>query len=576
MIGAMIAGLLLGYLLFHKSSQSDLAEHQHQLVSDTVEDQIWTCSMHPQIRQAEPGLCPICEMELIPLTQEVSDDPTILQMTESSVALAQIATQTVGMGSGTADTLSLSGRLKADERRAATQTAHVPGRIEQLFVTFTGEPVKAGQKLATIYSPELVAAQKELLEAMRFADTNMDLPEAARNKLRNWKISEEVIQQVQMSGEILQTITIYADRSGVVLDKRVNVGDYVKQGEALFTLADLSRLWVLFDTYEEDLPAVKEGDKVMFTTPSLPNRTFTASISFIDPLIDAGTRVATARAEVPNPGGILKPEMFVRGKVMPARQAKDAVLTVPKSAVMWTGKRSVVYVEMPNVEVPSYQYREVNLGDRLGDQYEITAGLEADERVVVNGAFVIDAAAQLNNQASMMNKKVLVAGHESVPVVATVPDYRTETPTTFKEQIGDLALTYLRLKDAFVQTDASAVQTDAAQFLAALGEVDMSLLKGDAHMYWMEQLRALSAHAGNMAQLRDIEEQRRQFDFLSRAMIHTVKAFGAAGKALYIQHCPMAFDNTGADWISEEEAIRNPYFGDKMMKCGSVLEQLVD
>lgn len=314
----------------------------------------------------------------------------------------------------------------------------------------------------------------------------------------------------------------------------------------------------------------------MFTTSSLPGRTFTASISFIDPLIDAGTRVATARAEIANPGGVLKPEMFVRGQVMPTRKTTTEQLSIPRSAVLWTGKRSVVYVEIPDTEVPSYQYREVSLGDRLGDRYIIAEGLQAGEKVVVNGAFVIDAAAQLNNQASMMNKKVLVSGRESGSMAVMVPDYQRQAPVAFKEQIGDLALAYLSLKDDFVQTDPTAVRTAAQAFLKKLDQVDMKLLKGEAYHYWMEQLQALSAHAGNLPDLTDIEEQRRQFDFLSQAMIHTVKAFGAAGKALYVQHCPMAFDNAGADWISDEETIRNPYFGDKMMKCGTVLEQLVD
>lgn len=571
----MLGGLGLGYLLFGGNEAVPVEEHQHDMTATAGGAEIWTCSMHPQIRQPEPGICPICEMDLIPLDQNMSDDPLVLKMTEQAVALARIATTEVGTATATGDTLELNGKIKADERRAASQVAHVPGRIEQLFVTFTGERVKAGQKLATVYSPELVTAQKELLEALRFAGTNMDLAEASRQKLRNWKIDEATIQQIQSSGEIISNVTIYADRAGVVMDKRVNVGDYIKQGEALFTLADLGRLWVLFDAYEEDLANIKVGDRVLFSTPALPGRKFTASLSFIDPLINAGTRVAATRAEINNPGGVLKPEMFVRGQIALRRGEAGAEISVPKTAVLWTGDRSVVYVEVPNMEVPSYEYREVTLGDRVGNQYLIREGLQPGDRVVTNGAFSIDAAAQLNNQLSMMNRDVQVQGQDMVMEMA-VPDYRAETPSAFKEQVGALALAYLALKDAFVNTDPQAVTQAAGNFRDRLEGVDMMLLKGDAHTYWMQQLEALDVHSRNMIGQEEIEAQRRQFDFLSQALIHTVKAFGAEGEALYVQHCPMAFDNEGADWISNEETIRNPYFGEKMMKCGSVLEQLTD
>lgn len=572
---AMLGGLGLGYLLFNSNGAVVTEEHQHDMVEAPGETGIWTCSMHPQIRQPEPGICPICEMDLILLDQNMSDDPMVLKMTDQAVALARIATTEVGIATATGDTLELNGKIKADERRLASQVAHVPGRIEQLFVTFTGERVKAGQKLATIYSPDLVTTQKELLEALRFAGTSMDLAEASRQKLRNWKIDEETIQQIQVSGEIISNVTIYADRAGVVMDKRVNVGDYISPGVPLFTLADLDRLWVLFDAYEEDLANIKVGNRIQFTTPSLPGRQFSATISFIDPLIDAGTRVAAARAEINNPGGVLKPEMFVRGEIALRRSSTNSDISVPKTAVLWTGDRSVVYVEVPNTQVPSYEYREVTLGDRIGNQYLILEGLQAGDRVVTNGAFAIDAAAQLNNQLSMMNRDVQVVGQEMMDG-ANIPDYQTETPVAFKEQIGALAIAYLSVKDAFVNTDPQSVTNATADFKERLDQVNMMLLKGEAHEYWMEQLKALQAHSNNMIGKEDIEAQRQQFDFLSQAMIHTVKAFGAEGEALYVQHCPMAFDNAGADWISDEEAIRNPYFGDKMLKCGSVLERLTD
>jgi len=191
---------------------------------------------------------------------------------------------------------------------------------------------------------------------------------------------------------------------------------------------------------------------------------------------------------------------------------------------------------------------------------------------VTYGSFTIDAAAQLNNQVSMMNKDVNLKKEEA----GGVPNFQPETPTQFKEQLNALVNEYLQLKDAFVATDATTAQSAAQKFLAQLEKVDMKLVKGDAHVYWMEQLNALQSHGKKITELTDVEEQRKQFGFLSDALIKAIDAFGTEGKALYVQHCPMAFNNQGGDWIAKEEQIQNPYFGDKMMKCGVVKKELAE
>lgn len=536
-------------------------------------EEIWTCSMHPQIRQNEPGDCPICGMDLIPLSENTSNDPLVLEMTEEAVKLANVQTTVIGKESnaGGEKITRLSGKVQADERLASSQVAHVPGRIEKLFVTFTGEPVRKGQKLATLYSPELVTAQQELLEALRLQSTSPKLVESARNKLRYWKIGEETIATIEEKGEIQETFTVYADATGVVTNRRVSVGDYVRQGEALFDLMNLSRVWVLFDAYEEDLATISVGDRIEFTTPAVPNRTFSSRITFIDPVINPRTRVASLRTEVSNPNGLLKPEMLVYGNLQ-NKTKSGVVLTVPKSAVLWTGTRSVVYIKVQNTAIPSFRFREVELGERLGDQYVVQSGLEPGEEVVTYGNFAIDAAAQLNNQASMMNKDVLLKGSDHQE---HLPDYTDQTPIAFKQQLADLLGQYLSLKEAFVNSDVEQAATAAAKVGTALNGVDMSLLSGEAHMYWMEQLQALQAHSDKISQLAAIETQREQFDFLSQALIKTLKVFGVSEGTYYVQHCPMAFDNKGADWISKEETIRNPFFGEQMLSCGSV-EIIID
>lgn len=560
---AFVAGAAGSWFVFGNKEHVETAPAQTTL---HVDDSIWTCSMHPQIRQNEPGLCPICEMDLITLESNSSDNPLVLEMSESAVALANIQTTVIGSTSTEVNkAITLNGRIKQDERRISSQVSHVPGRIEKLYVSFTGEEVEKGQKLAEVYSPELITAQRELIEASKMAENNA-LLEAARNKLRYWKIPEQTIMEIESSGTSREMFPVYATESGVVSKRKVSIGDHVESGGILFELINLERLWVLFEVYEKDLANIKLGQQIDFTSTSYPGKKFTARISFIDPVIDPETRVAKVRTDISNKGGILKPEMFVSGTLSANKHAsKDKKLSVPKSAVMWTGKKSVAYVKLKETEIPSFEYREIELGEAIGDRYMVISGLEQGDEVVSNGSFVIDAAAQLNNQASMMNRE---AGIKKEQI--GLPDFSMETPLEFKSQVHNLANSYLVIKDALVVSDSKLSSNGIPSFLEALEKVDMSLLKDEAHMFWMEQLDILNTHIEKLSETDDIDIQRKQFEFISEALITSIKAFGLDTGKLYVQYCPMAFNNRGAAWLSNQEQIRNPYFGDKMLKCGVV------
>jgi Cu(I)/Ag(I) efflux system membrane fusion protein len=570
LIIALAVGLFGGYLIFGGAAPEATApaDHDHAAESAAAET-TWTCSMHPQIRQPEPGDCPICGMDLIPLAETGNNDPAVFKMTEAAVALANVQTTVIGRGgrAEASDRRRLSGKVQADERRAASQVAHVPGRIERLYVSFTGEQVRRGQRLADIYSPELITAQRELLEARKLREVNPGLLAAARDKLRYWKIDSATIARIEQSGTLQEVFPLFADATGIVTARRVAVGDYVQRGEPLFELVDLSRVWVLFAAYEDDLRRIAVGDRIEFTTPALPAQTFTTRVTFLDPVLDPETRTAAVRTEVTNPRGTLKPEMLVYGTLLPERAGPNDLLTVPKSAVLWTGTRSVVYVKIPDATVPSFEFREVTLGESRGDSYVVTDGLAAGEAVVTYGNFAIDAAAQLNNQMSMMNR--MVNTEESTPEVE-VPSFVAATPEPFQRQLTELVGTYLPVKDALVASDPTAAAAAATDFVTALDGVDLSLVAGDAHAYGMEQLRTLRAHGRQLSGSDDLDAQRQQFELLSAALINSLRAFGAAGDTVYVQHCPMAFNDRGADWIASEAAIRNPYFGDQMLTCGFV------
>lgn len=566
---AVLLGMGLGYVFFKPTNHATKETHTDHIHEVSADETIWTCSMHPQIRQNEPGDCPICGMDLIPLEENTSSDPLVLEMTPEAVKLAQIETSILSATDTSQRILMLSGKIQEDERLASSQVAHVPGRIEQLFISFKGEYVRRGQRIARLYSPELITAQQELIQAVKLKERNPGLYTSARQKLLYWKLTEEQINRIEQSGSIEETFDIYADASGVVTERRVTVGDYVRQGGILFELVNLNRVWVLFDAYEEDLAQIAVGDQIRFTTPSVPGETFITHITFIDPLIDPQTRVASIRGEIANPGLRLKPEMFVRG-LLASPLEQSGQLLVPKSAVLWTGQRSVVYLKVQGQGVPSFRYQEVELGERIGSAYAVRNGLQAGDEVVTYGSFTIDAAAQLNNQQSMMNRLL----DHSEETETDLPNYATLTPVEFQQQLASVMEDYLSLKDALVASDQAQAKAVAHQLQASLQKIDMKLVQGEVHEYWMPKARALNDHTVALTQAEDLSIQREQFSFLSATLIEVVQVMGVQGIQLFVQNCPMALENEGADWLSLQEEIRNPYFGDMMLTCGSVVQEV--
>lgn len=582
----LVAGLFLGWLFFHQSGNSEVNEnialHEHSEEENTI----WTCAMHPQIRMDKEGQCPICGMDLIPLQSSNAEiDDQAIEMSESAMKLAEVQTFLVSTGVASKEVL-LYGKIQENERLLQSQTAHVPGRIEQLFINVTGEVVKKGQLIARIYSPELVTAQKELLESISLEDKYPSVVEAAREKLRNWKLTDQQIREIEKSGKVTTTIDIYSNTSGIVTDLKVNEGDYIGKGAVLFDVTDLSKVWAVFDAYESDLQWIKMAQKVEFTTQSIPGKVFSGNISFIDPVIDPAKRIARVRVEIDNPGFQLKPEMFINGIVKSKKANSGQQISIPQSAVLWTGTRSVVYVKIPNTEMPAFKLREITLGASMKDNWIILDGLQEGEEIVTNGAFSVDAAAQLAGKPSMMNP---VGGKvNTMPGMDMGGSNETEMentekqalpkqegaialPMEFKMQLDKVVEQYLKLKDAFVDTDAAQAEIAAQKTLDALDKVDMSILSTDAHTQWMNLQKPISDNLSGIIQMQGVEMKRSHFSIVSGNLTKAIEIFGNPGKkTLYYQYCPMAFDDKGAFWISDEKQIRNPYFGDMMLKCGEV------
>ncbi|MDD4970978.1 MAG: efflux RND transporter periplasmic adaptor subunit [Paludibacter sp.] len=398
----ILAGLLLGWLFFHSSN----GKKEEPIHSDKIsKKEIWTCAMHPQIRLDHPGKCPICAMELILLNQNssVKIDSDAVYFSKEAMELANVATSIVSHQQPVKE-VRLYGKVQADERLLQNQVAHVSGRIEKLFVNFTGEAVHQGQLLAMIYSPDLITAQQELLEAAKSKQSQPEIYEASKEKLMQWMLTEKQIAQIESSGRVKMNFEVYSNTSGIVTAKRVATGDHVSEGSVLFDVANLSSVWVLFDAYESDLPFLKVGNNISFTIQALPGQNFTANIKFIDPVIDPVNRVAKVRVEVNNSGAKLKPEMYATGLVRSNLNEFRDKLVIPRSAVLWTGKRSIVYVKQPESTEINFKIREIELGPMLGNSYVVESGLSEGEEIVTDGTFSVDAAAQLAGKPSMMNR----------------------------------------------------------------------------------------------------------------------------------------------------------------------------
>lgn len=555
-IGVLIAGIFLGWLLFGGGPSKSEVAHDHTTVE---KGKMWTCSMHPQIMQPEPGDCPICGMDLIPAEAGAEGlAANQFKLTKNALALANVQTTVIGNAISRDNTIALSGKIAENEKSNAVQVSYFAGRIERLNVNFTGEEIRKGQLLATVYSPELVKAQQELLTAASVKENQPALYKAVRNKLKLWKLSENQINQIEKTGKVKENFPVYATVSGTVSEKLVEQGDYVSQGQALLKIANLSSVWANFDVYENQISNFKVGQNISITTNAYLNETFKAKVSFIDPVLNQETRTVTMRAVLNNSKGRFKPAMFVTGKVEATEKQTEQQLSIPATAVLWTGKRSVVYIKS-DASKPVFEMREVVLGRRAGESYLVEKGLQSGEEIVTNGVFTIDASAQLQGKKSMMNHTKEIMESFS-------------TSKKFKEQLQKAYEAYIVLKDALVKTDANAAKISAGNLQKALTSVDMKLLTNEeAHKQWMQLVPALKSSNAEIGKTTDVSAQRKYFKVLSEHFIIAVQSFGI-NEVTYKQYCPMADSDKGAYWLSKEKQVLNPYFGEGMLKCGEVKE----
>jgi Cu(I)/Ag(I) efflux system membrane fusion protein len=683
--------------------------------------QEWTCSMHPQIRQPNFGLCPICNMDLIPL-EAGNEEGGLREISISAEASAMLDLRVTPVQRATANmSVELFGKIDYDERSVTTTTARISGRLDRLYADFTGTTVSKGDAIAKIYSPELYVAQQELIQAIAnskqagsetIEKMRNSLLSAAREKLRLLELTDEQILEIEKQEKPSDHITLKAPQDGIVVKLNVKEGSYVKTGQALFSIANLDSVWLKMEAFESDLQWLRYAQAVHFTVNAIPGEIFTGRIAFIDPQLDPKRRIINVRVNVDNKNRLLKPGMFARataesklalhGRVLDADLAgkwispmhpeivKDSPgkcdicgmplipaeeygfintakntekpLLIPRSAVLQTGKRAVVYVRIPDKTEPVFEGREIVLGPKTGDHFIVLSGISEGELVVTNGAYKLDSELQIKARPSMMNRNAGLVERSAI-----------NAPEQIAGQWSPLLRYYHSLESAVKNSDSKAADFSLNRMQHALHVIQHHQLQPKEEALWKEfsmrlentlttakkmpvnltmlgtvnnQINEVSQYLGLASQLPfqpeiklnpqekeaiqnvtkaylavsealssdkleeaksssdelsqaitklpeneikkslsqavieykkqgDIKELRAKFMPISNSLIKLVKqdALDQIGD-VYVVHCPMANQGKGADWLSAEPVVKNPYFGSSMYSCGTVTDTL--
>jgi Cu(I)/Ag(I) efflux system membrane fusion protein len=523
-------------------------------------------------------------MDLIPNSEvgggggpELTD--TQVQLSERARTLGRVRTTAVRRLEEPRATIHLLGRLEVAETRQHTVTAWTGGRIDRLRVESTGAKLRRGQVIATLYSPEIYAAHRDLITASQQLDSlsggeafarrsAISNIRSTRRRLELLGVPERVIDRMAEAERPWTDIDIRTPFGGTVTERLVREGEYVQPGTGLYRVADLSKLWVQLDAYETDLQLVDVGAPVELTVASVPDRIFEGRVAFIDPTVDTKTRTVSLRVELDNPDGALRPGMFAEARLSGSIDpAHDRTLVIPESAPLFSGRRSLVYVELPGRDRPTYEAREVRLGDKVEDMYPVIAGLREGERVVSHGAFILDADLQIRGGKSLMMRDV-DARDPLDEVLSPSPQLRAA--------LAPVLRAYLDVQEALAADDLAAAREATTSLEETAREVEADGADRRVADAWLELRAELISYATSIRKSGDIAGARRAFEGLSETIKRLLHRFGnPLDEPLRLAYCPMAFDNAGAEWIQRAPEIDNAYFGAEMRRCGEI-RQTVD
>ncbi|MGB7324933.1 MAG: efflux RND transporter periplasmic adaptor subunit [Rubripirellula sp.] len=624
---------------------------------------IYACPMHPQIRQNEPGNCPICAMKLVPVADSAkslpaanasdADERFICPMmctppsSESgrcpvcamelvkatgggrgdgmSVMIEPAARRLIGIQTAMAElgpvsqTIRTIGSIDYDESKLATISAYVGGRIEKLYANYVGVPVEKNDDLALIYSPDLYSAQVEYLTALQGGGLkrlggSSNMSELSKQKLVELGLTEDQVAELRSRGKAESRIRVRSPIEGTVIEKHAVEGDYIKTGDKIYRIADLSTVWLMLDLFPDDAARVRFGQQVEAEVSSIPGDVFTGRVAFIDPTVNPKTRTVQVRVEMLNLDAQLKPGDYATARVyVPAiRQDRiydpaladkyispmhpqvirekpgdcpicgmeliptsklgyaskpipeQRVVTVPRDSVLMTGENSVIYIES---EPGRFEIRRVTVGPITDDRAVILEGLSAGEVVATHGNFLIDSQMQLVGNPSLMDPSN-AASYPPGPLI--LPESK---PLVL---IGESAKSLDQAYDAYfaIQQALAADQTPRATDVEALEQslsrLSQSVDVPDAALSYLQAAKRTIQRFGGT-----LEESRQAFRPLSHALLHaaTIVRGERTANRLVHMYCPMV-PGGGGDWMQAKGELINPYWGSEMLSCGEVVTDM--
>lgn len=611
--------LIVGVLIGRFSAPKDQHDHSgHEQAEGTVAKSetptTWTCSMHPQIKLPKKGKCPICFMDLIALTSSSGEEgPRELRMSEAALALAEIETTEVKREEASVKT-DLVGKIVIDTTKVQDIALLAEGEIRKLFVSYEGISVKKGDHLAEIYSPEVYAAGQDYLVALGSPTVHRDLIVSSLKKLKLLAVPQDYIETVEKNREVPETYTLKSPSDGFVRMIKGYQGMWLKKGEMLLRVVDMSTLWANLDAYESDLAWIRYGQNLSIQAEAIPGKTFEGMITYIPPELDNRTRTVKVRVNVPNPEFELKPGMFVSALLESKVSSKGSViaedlqgkwispmhpeiikdspgscdvcgmdlvkaeelgygqaqpslhpLLIPASSVLITGKRAVVYIRKPG-NAPVFEGREIVIGPRAGHLYVVLEGLKEGELIVTKGNFKIDSALQIQAKPSMMSME----GGESLLQGPNQAELILINNQALKESTVDFIDIYLEIQNKLTKDDFSEVTDLASELKGELEYFDYTELSPKELEQLNLVLDALKKSMEHLHHYRDIESFRKGYKKVSNEIISMIKLTGHAKEGLHHMYCSMA----DGHWIQDNKKLLNPYYGQSMLRCGDVKESL--
>ena len=555
----------------------------------------YICPMMCTPPQSEPGRCPVCGMPLVAATGGGGNlDKLAVHIEPAARRLANIRTVR-------AKSIPLKRNIRAvgeiayDEGSLATIAAYVEGRIEKLLVNYTGALVKQGDPMALVYSPDLYAAQVEFVESKRAlkAAAGSSLPrvlesqrallDGARQKLLELGMTETQVRQLDRTLQAHSRIYVAAPIGGTVIERLASEGQYIKAGQPIYRIVNLSTVWLMLKLFPDDAAHVRYGQRVEAEVQSLPGRRFSGRVAFIDPRVDPKTRTVAIRVVLPNHGGVLRPGDYATASIEvdvlpigdstngadnPTTRSARNVLVVPRSAVLLAGDNSVVYVE---TEPGRFEIRPVVLGPMTGNQAVILRGIKPGEEVAISGNFLIDSQMQLDGNPSVID-----------PSRAKIKTKKKKGPLELDQiEVASLAgragVDLERLYEAYFQVQATLAgdqMVRAAQANALLSAARALLQAGDLSDELRSLVQVIADNAGGL-QEGAIAEARLSFKPVSKAVIQlAARARGANARGPFLHfYCSMVKGGQG-DWLQLSKPLANPYWGSKMLRCGKQVHQL--